>query len=111
MGLRPLEIFVLLQCADRLWASESDVYRRQILTTKVDPRTVKTATELKESKLKCPGKSSHVKIFIRVVFCSSCCEDKRAAKKRPSIYTGIRVEWSEIKPKSHSIHMSLSLGK
>ena len=41
MGLRPLEIFVLLQCGDRLWSSESDVYRRQILTTKVDPRTVR----------------------------------------------------------------------
>ena len=35
MGLRPLEIFSLLQGGDRLWSSESDVYRRQILTTKV----------------------------------------------------------------------------
>ena len=34
MGLRPLEIFLLLQ-------SESDVCRRQILTTKVDPRAVR----------------------------------------------------------------------
>ena len=41
MGLRPLEIFLLLQCGDRLQSSESDVYRRQILTTKVDPRTVR----------------------------------------------------------------------
>ena len=41
MGLRPLEIFLLLQCEDRLWSSESDVYRRQILTTKVDPRAVR----------------------------------------------------------------------
>ena len=30
-----------LQCVDRLESSESDVYRRQILTTKVDPRTVR----------------------------------------------------------------------
>ena len=30
-----------LQCGDRLESSESDVYRRQILTTKVDPRTVR----------------------------------------------------------------------
>ena len=31
MGLRPLEIFLLLQCGDR----------RQIWTTKVDPRAVR----------------------------------------------------------------------
>ena len=41
MGLRPLEIFLILQCGDRLQSSESDVYRRQILTTKVDPRAVR----------------------------------------------------------------------
>ena len=41
MGLRPLEIFLLLQHGDRLQTSESDVYRRQILTTKVDPRAVR----------------------------------------------------------------------
>ena len=35
----PLELF--LQCRDRLWTSESDVYRRQILTTKVYPRAVR----------------------------------------------------------------------
>ena len=33
--------FLLIQCADRLQSSESDVYRRQILTTKVDPRAVR----------------------------------------------------------------------
>ena len=31
MGLRPLEIFSLLQCGDGLESSKSDVYRRQIL--------------------------------------------------------------------------------
>ena len=41
MGLRPVEIFLLLQCEDRLKSSESEVYRRQILTTKVYPRTVR----------------------------------------------------------------------
>ena len=43
MGLRPLEIYLLLglQCGDRLYSSESDVYRRQILTTKIDPFAVK----------------------------------------------------------------------
>ena len=40
MGLRPLEIFSLLQFGERLKSSESDVYRRQILRNKVDPRTV-----------------------------------------------------------------------
>ena len=41
MGIQPLEIFFLLQCGDRLLTSESDVYRRQILTTKVDPRAAR----------------------------------------------------------------------
>ena len=51
MGLRPLEIFSPLQCGDRLYLSESDVYilylsesdvyRRQILTNKVYPRAVR----------------------------------------------------------------------
>ena len=30
---------LLFQCGDRLWTSESDVYRRQILTFNVGPRT------------------------------------------------------------------------
>ena len=38
-GLRPLEIFKFLQCADRLYTSGSDVYRCQILAYKVGPRT------------------------------------------------------------------------
>ena len=29
------------KCGDRLWTSESDVYRRQILTSKADPRAVR----------------------------------------------------------------------
>ena len=33
--------FLPLQCSDRLQSSESHVYRRQLLTTKVDPRTVR----------------------------------------------------------------------
>ena len=41
MVLRPLEIFLLLQCGNRLYSSESDVYRRQILMTKVDPHAVR----------------------------------------------------------------------
>ena len=45
MGLRPLEICLLLQCGDRLESSESDVYRRQILTTEVDPRAVRVKTQ------------------------------------------------------------------
>ena len=42
--LRPLEICLLLQCGERLKTSESDVYRRQILTTKVAPRAVRVKT-------------------------------------------------------------------
>ena len=47
MGLRPLVIFLFLQCGDQLQSSESDVYRRQILTTKVDPRAVRVKDPLK----------------------------------------------------------------
>ena len=39
MGLRPLEIFLLFQRGDRL-------YRRQILTTKADPRAVRVYYEI-----------------------------------------------------------------
>ena len=39
LGLRSLEIFQFFQCGDRLYTSESDVYRRQILTYKDGPRT------------------------------------------------------------------------
>ena len=38
MGLRLLEIFLLSQRGNRLESSESDVYRRQILTTEVYSR-------------------------------------------------------------------------
>ena len=34
MGLEPLEIFKFLQRGDRLYTSESDVYKRQIPTYK-----------------------------------------------------------------------------
>ena len=40
MGPRSLQICLLLQCGDRFQTSESDVYRRQILTSEVDPSTV-----------------------------------------------------------------------
>ena len=37
--LRPLELFQFFQCGDCLYTSESDVYRRQIMTYKDGPRT------------------------------------------------------------------------
>ena len=40
MGLRLLEIFQFFQYGDRFYTSESDFYRRQILTYKDGPRTV-----------------------------------------------------------------------
>ena len=40
-GSTAIGIFLLLQCGDQLQLSESDVYRRQILTTKVNSRTVR----------------------------------------------------------------------
>ena len=40
MGLRPLLIFYFFQRGDRLYTSESDIYRRQILTYRDGPRTV-----------------------------------------------------------------------
>ena len=39
--IRPLEIFLLLQCGDQLWTSEYDVYRCLILTTEVDSCAVR----------------------------------------------------------------------
>ena len=41
MGVLTLEIFLILQCGDRFYTAESDVYRRQILTSKVNPRAVR----------------------------------------------------------------------
>ena len=38
-GFTPIINILLFQCGDRLWTSESNVYRRQILTSKVDPHT------------------------------------------------------------------------
>ena len=38
MGLRPLGFLQFFQCGDRLYKSESDAYRRQILTYKDGPR-------------------------------------------------------------------------
>ena len=39
MGLRSLEMLLFFQCGDRFYTSESDVYRRQILTYKDGPCT------------------------------------------------------------------------
>ena len=47
MGLRSLEIVLLLQRGDRFYSLESDVYRRQIPTTKVNPRAVRVETQFK----------------------------------------------------------------
>ena len=38
MGVRPLEIFQFFECWERVYASESDVHIRQILTSKDGPR-------------------------------------------------------------------------
>ena len=38
MGLRPLDIFYSFSDGDRLWTSESDVFKRYILTSKDGPR-------------------------------------------------------------------------
>ena len=46
MGLRSQHIFSVLQYEDRLQMSESDVYGRQILTTKVYPRTERIKTDV-----------------------------------------------------------------
>ena len=39
MGLRLLEILKKIQCGDSPYTSDSDIYRRQNLTCKVDPHT------------------------------------------------------------------------
>ena len=50
MCLRSLEIFEFFQRGDRLYASESDVYRRQILTHKDGPRAGRVKLQLTVSK-------------------------------------------------------------
>ena len=52
MGLRPLEIFYFFQCGDRLYTSESDVHRRQILTYKDSPPTKPGITTIPEQQVK-----------------------------------------------------------
>ena len=52
MDLRPLQIFLLLKCGIKF-----DVYRRQILTTKADPRTVRVKSQGEE---KCEACHSHL---------------------------------------------------
>ena len=42
-SIRPLEIILILQSGDRFQTSESDVYRRQIMTSEVDPRAVRVS--------------------------------------------------------------------
>ena len=39
MGLRPLQVYNSFSCGDHLYTSDSDVYRRQNLTSKVDSST------------------------------------------------------------------------
>ena len=46
MGLRRLDIFKLIQLGDRLYTSESDFYKRQILTYKDGPHA-KSVKQLK----------------------------------------------------------------
>ena len=41
---------VFFQCGDRLYTSESDVYRRQILTYKDDPRAGRVKKETQEDQ-------------------------------------------------------------
>ena len=45
MGLRPLELRLLFSIRGSTLASESDVYRRPILTSQVDPRAVRVNPE------------------------------------------------------------------
>ena len=44
MGLRQLKIVLIFHCGDHLYTSESEVYRRQILRYKDDPRAELTGS-------------------------------------------------------------------
>ena len=46
MGLRPLDVFYFSQCGYRLYMSEFDVHRRQILTYKDGPSTERVKTRI-----------------------------------------------------------------
>ena len=81
--LRPLEIFLLLQCGDRLYTSESDVYRHQILTTEVDPRAVGVKSRLVCGILFC-DESRHNYIYLCVYIILS----------RLNIYYAYDMWWS-----------------
>ena len=50
MSLRPLEPFHFFQIGDRLYTSESGVYRRQILTYKDDPRAERVKSPFRQIK-------------------------------------------------------------
>ena len=52
MGLRRAIINIsLYMCRDRLYTSESDVYKSQILTSKVNPRAVRVNVEIASQTL------------------------------------------------------------
>ena len=53
MGIRSLEICLFLQWGDRLYTSESDVYRRQILSSKVDHGVVRVKAQTYQCEFAC----------------------------------------------------------
>ena len=55
---------VLFQCGDRLCTSESDVYRRQILTYKVGPRAERVIIHGYSIKATQPGQNHHFYLSI-----------------------------------------------
>ena len=48
MGLRPLYMFAVFHCEDRLYTSQSDVYRRQIMTCKDNPCIERIMTRVRD---------------------------------------------------------------
>ena len=57
-NLTNINIFTRKECGDRLYTSESDVCRRQILTYKDGPRTVRAKGTCPVTKIQKPEKSS-----------------------------------------------------
>ena len=73
MSLGPSWIFSLLQCRDRLKTSKSDVYRRQILTTKVDPSAVSMVRVI---WFQVNFKAYKTKLKLTIIVCGRCSDNQ-----------------------------------
>ena len=77
MGLRPIEIFLIFQRWDHLYTSESDVYRRQILTYKEGPGAERVKLGIIQHRDIYTWLNSGIRLYCRVFTCDVCCSRSR----------------------------------